>query len=314
MSDNLYVAGRPIGSIQSPKLHGAPAVGRFVIEARFILSLEQTKTFPFPRVRAVEGALEASAIAVAQFDHIHTDLRSYAGPSTDHSVVLRAFLNGSVVRELDRRRATDGSLKLSLKLMFDVEEADTAIETRVLLANLAGNQHVVEDHDRLAANGGAPQYPASFIDSNIAIVDSSVSVTRSDWVQILSEMQWEDRVLLEIPVAGGRTSTRFAKAAEHMRRALNQIEHGHWSDALVACREALDEMENIAPNHHPVIADWSDKSKRDNWSIDERLGVARWTVRHLTHAGAHSKIGEARERDARTAVHLTASIYLQLLG
>ncbi len=314
MIDGLYLTGCHVGSVIGLTLHGVPALGRFAIDAQFTLSLRETETHPFPRVVAAGGLLDASATAVAHFERVVGDWRSFADQPGDHRIVLRAIVDGSVVQALDRRRAPDGSLNLSVKLIFEVEKPDVAIETRALLARLTQNQHVVDEHARLVEFGTVPSYPPSFIERSAATVDTSVSLTRSDWTRILSGMQWEERVLLEIPVSGGKTIPRFAKVAEHLRKALHELDIGHWSDALLACREALDVLESIDPNQPPPTSEWSDSKKQYAWDVSGRLAVARWAVRHITHAGAHQKIGVVVEREARTAVHLTASIYLHLLG
>ncbi len=314
MTDGLYLTGRHVGSVIGLTLQGVPALGRFAIDAQFTLSLRETEAHPFPRVVAAGGLLEASATAVAHFERVVGDWRSFHDQPGDHRIGLRAMVDGSVVQALDRRRAADGSLNLSVNLTFEVEEPDVAIETRALLAHLAQNPRVVEERARLVDFGTVPSYPRSFIAMSAATVNTSVNLTRSDWTRILSGMQWEERVLLEIPVSGGRTVPRFSKVAEHLRKALHDLDIGHWTDAVLACREALEALELIDPNQAPPVSEWSDSKKQYGWDVGDRVAFARWAVRHITHAGAHQKIGVVAERDARTAVRLTASIYLHLLG
>ena len=72
------------------------------------------------------------------------------------------------------------------------------------------------------------------------------------------------------------------------------------------CREVLDEL----GKHQSVLAwpqapDWS---KATTWGVPERSVAMQWAVRHLTHAGAHAKIGQADEHDVRMAVRLTGAI------
>ncbi len=136
----------------------------------------------------------------------------------------------------------------------------------------------------------------------------SVRVTNSDWLRVLTEMQFEDRVTFEVPVGRGRVGPPLDKAAEHMRAALDQVQHRHWDDAFTKCRETLDELQNFQPVPTPPWAEWSEDSKRRAWDISQRVVAAQAAIRHLMHAGPHSKIGNADAHAVRLAVAMTGAL------
>lgn len=53
---------------------------------------------------------------------------------------------------------------------------------------------------------------------------------------------------------------------------------------------------------------WPDRGKREAWGLLDRLVAAQAAIRHMTHAGPHSKIGNVDEHAVRLAVTMTAAL------
>lgn len=187
----------------------------------------------------------------------------------DAPILLEAYLTNAQVRAVDAARDGDGDIRLTV-----------ALEALV--------------------NGEGGLKPAS--------LSYPLAVTRSDWNRVLKEMQFEARATFEVPVEGGRVGPPLDKAAAHMRTALDRVQDRHWHDALKACREVLDELQQYQTVQMPPWGDWADRSKREAWSVDERLVAAQAVVRNMTHAGAHAEIGNADEGEVRLAVTMTAAL------
>jgi len=186
-----------------------------------------------------------------------------------HHIPLEAYVSNAQVRALDEARDGKGDFNLTLSLE----------------AQIAGSNGLI---------------PSS--------VAWSMKVTNSDWARLLSEMEFEDRATFEVPVAGGRAGPPLDKAAVHMKGALDRVQHRQWADALTKCREVLDELQAYQSVQTPGWIDWGDKSKREAWGIAERLVAAQAAVRHMTHAGPHSAIGNADEQAVRLTVSMTAAV------
>ena len=189
--------------------------------------------------------------------------------AVSNSVRLPVVLTHQQVRAIDEARATDGSL--TLNVVFDAQ---------------------VDGVDGVRRS----------------TQDKAVVVTASDWSRILREMQFEDRVTFEVPVEGGRVGPPLDKAAAHMRAALDQLQQRHWDDALVKCREVLTDLQQFQRVPGPSWADWSDKAKREAWSLQERVVALHAALRHVTHAGAHAAIGAPNEHEVRLAVTMTGAL------
>ena len=143
------------------------------------------------------------------------------------------------------------------------------------------------------AAGLFPSYQRAFLEINA-----------SDWFKVQREMKFEDRATFE---DGGRVGPPLDKAAEHMRAALDHVQKHDWKAALVECREVLDQL----GQHQSVLPSWPqqpDWSKATTWGVAERSVAMQWAVRHLTHAGAHAKIGTAEEHEVRLAVAMTGAV------
>lgn len=186
-----------------------------------------------------------------------------------HTIVMDAYLTHAQVRAVDEARDEKGDINLLLS--FDA-----------------------------LVNGRAGQLP-SFAQQNFG-------VTMSDWTRVLTEMRFEDRATFEVPVERGRVGPPLDKAAAHLKTALDRVQQRQWPDALKACREVLDELQQFQAQPTPAWADWADKAKREGWDVAQRLVVAQAALRHLTHAGAHAAIGNADEQGVRLAVTMTAAV------
>ena len=182
---------------------------------------------------------------------------------------LEVFLSGAQVRALEEARDGKGELTLTLSLEAMV-------------------------------SGRSGIHPS--------MLNMPVRITGSDWSRLLAEMKFEDRATFEVPVGGARVGPPLDRAAAFVKSALDRVQHRQWADALVQCREALDELEKHEPAKVPAWRDWADGTKREAWDMRERLVAARASVRHMTHTGPHCVIGNADEHAVRLAVTMTAAL------
>ena len=182
------------------------------------------------------------------------------GHGQKQHVALEAYLSNAQVRALDEARDAKGDVDLNLSLEAHVD-------------------------GRAGLTPSSPNW--------------ALKVTNSEWSRLLSEMKFEERATFEVPVSGGRVGPPLDKAAAHMKAALDRVQNRQWSDALIKCREVLDELQHHQTAQTPPWADWADRAKREAWGIDERLLATQAAIRHLTHAGAHAATGNADEHAVR---------------
>ena len=268
--------GRGFASVTSAKLRGERGIGTLVLGVELTVMMQPasaaraSSTARAPFIVALQGCLsiDGTLLAPLETECVNWHCVDYAQPN---NLVLRAFLSGEQIRTVDLLRSADGGFDLHVALTAQVDGGEGLIPVPYPL--------------------GVP-----------------VPVTGSDWTRILKEMQYEDRATFEVPVEGGRVGPPLDKAAAYMRAALDKVQQRQWDDALTKCREVLTELQSFAPTSPPPpISDWSDRGKRDSWSLLERVTALLGTVRHVTHAGPHAAIGTASEHEVRLVVTLTAA-------
>ena len=264
-----------IASITAVKLSGKPAVGGAVLVVRLEIMMQPKRHDPPPRMVVVAGKIlrgaDVNLNALASVAALTSALGDWecVDFGQANTIFLEAHLSPAQVRAFDEGR--DGTGNASVVLTLDA-----------------------------AVHGRAGQLPTS--------VTYPLQITASDWARILSEMKFEDRATFEVPVAGGRVGPPLDKAAAHLQTALDRVQLRQWPDALKACREVLDELQQFQSQATPPWADWADKPKREAWGVAERLVATQAAVRHMTHAGAHASIGNADENAVRLAVTMTGAL------
>lgn len=265
-----------IASVTSTKLRGEPAVGGSLLAVEVAVMMQPASAArpepakPPPIVVAILGQLTIRKVLLAPLGVEFVEWRcvDYAQANT---LVLRAFLSPQQVRAVELARGADGNFELEI----------------ALTAQLAGHEGLL---------------PAPYMQP------IAMTVTASDWTRLLRDMRFEDRATFEVPIEGGRVGPPFDKAAAHMRAALDKLQMRQWDDALTSSREVLTELAPHLPAPPPALADWADKTKREAWSLLERIAAMHAAVRHVTHAGAHASIGAASEHEVRLVVTMTGAL------
>jgi hypothetical protein len=267
--------GTTIALINAVHFSGGPGVGAYQLIVKPTISMQQKPTQSLA-ILALGGVLRLGRAAhapdtlpvIAPLHGQFLEWRCLADQSVPLSVDLAATLSAAQVRALDLARSAEGDLDVAVQLQGQVTGPDGPLPTAWVCA---------------------------------------AHITASDWKRVLREMQFEDRATFEVPVDGDRIGPPYDKAAKHMRDALDQVQKRDWKDALTACREVLDEL----GKHQSVLPTWPqtpDWSKATSWDVPERSVAMQWAVRHLTHAGAHAKIGNADEHEVRMAVAMTGAV------
>lgn len=132
-------------------------------------------------------------------------------------------------------------------------------------------------------------------------------VSQSDWIKLLESIDYRKILLLEVPVPTGESNADFAEATKHLANAQKQMLHGHYREAVSACRDVLESL-NRSLNDAGEPAQ-SEKKKRDK---RDRFTAIRKSLNDLTHAAKHadettSSI-EWNLADARASVSLAATL------
>lgn len=268
---------RGIASVTSTKLRGEPAAAGYLLAVELGVLMQPASAArpdpskPAPTIVALHGQLSIRKLVLAPLGVEFVEWRCVDPHAQSNTIALRAYLTPQQVRAVDLSRAPDGD--------FEIEIA--------LTAQMVG-------HDGLLPVPYMQPIP--------------VNVTSSDWSRILKEMRFEDRATFEVPIEGGRVGPPLDKAAAHMRAALDRLQQRQWDDALTKSREVLTELQTFLPVQPPASADWSDKAKREAWTLFERVAAAHAAVRHATHAGAHASIGAASEHEVRLVVTMTGAL------
>ena len=263
-----------IGLINSVHFSGAPGVGTYQLIVRPTIAMQQKPNASLA-ILALGGVLRLGHAV-----HMPENLPVIA-PLHGQFVELRCREDQSVPQSVALSATLSGAQVRALEL---ARSPDGDLEVAVQL------------HGQVTGPDGP--LPMGWV--------YAAHVTASDWKRLLKEMKFEDRATFEVPIEGGRVAEPFDVAAKHMRDALDQVQKYDWKDALTACREVLDELAKHQRVTTPGWKDWD--STRESWGIPERVVAMQAAVRHLTHAGAHEKIGNAEEHEVRLAVTMTGAL------
>lgn len=134
-----------------------------------------------------------------------------------------------------------------------------------------------------------------------------LQISQSDWIRLLDSIGFRKTLLLEIPVPTNQASPAIAESIKHLANAQKQMLHGHFREAVGACRDALESLNLFLKNFESPLS--LDKRKRDK---QERFSAIRKTLIELTHAAKHadevtSQI-EWNLADTRATIGLTATL------
>lgn len=145
---------------------------------------------------------------------------------------------------------------------------------------------------------------------------SSYRIPQSDWVKLLSQMQYSEIELFEIPAKSFISDPDLKRAFETLRKAQDQFRLGHWKETLHNCRLAFEaaaseigKTEDKKQNFLKLadLAGGGEKSKRLD-DLIHALSEYAQLGRHEDFPG----ISITRE-DALAVLRFTLSIF-ELLG
>lgn len=255
-------------------LRGEGGVGVFVavVRAEFVMQpLRPHGKSIVPRIISMHGLLTVGArhAVLATLQTVPTNIYCQQHKAPTHRTDMRAILTAPQVRALDAARDQDGGFDLHADITFEI------------------TGHTI-------------------LGTSQPVVRATTRITASDWSRIMREMEFEDRATFDIPIEGGRVKGPLEVPAKHMRTAIDQLHKHDWPDALKWCREVLDELDKHLRVPTPAWAEW--ETNKGNWGIPERVSAMQAAVRHMTHAGAHAKIGNAEEHEVRLAVAMTGAV------
>ena len=124
----------------------------------------------------------------------------------------------------------------------------------------------------------------------------------SQWIDVLTQMDYRIAMLTEIPVmVGDKEPQNDVRCA--LERVQQLLHTGHYSSAVTECRKALE----IAVNHlerldavRSAVKQYSlGKLERERMSKHQRLEYLINAVWHATHLGAHPDADNRRVDYAR---------------
>lgn len=140
---------------------------------------------------------------------------------------------------------------------------------------------------------------------------------QSTWNEVLGNMGYRRTILLEIPLSEDPSSAAFSQAVEHLSTAQTHFLHGHFREAVGACRDVMEgisvALNDDATKPPDVVKSWFEGTRDLN--KQDRIRVLRRAFKLLTHPARHSDAVsgaiEWRPSDARVALIMAAGL-LQL--
>lgn len=139
----------------------------------------------------------------------------------------------------------------------------------------------------------------------------SGEIPRSKWIDYLSQMGWEETLIVEIPAQ--RLRGRSPGAVNRYKEALDLHRQGNYRKALAACRDAF---EALAWRYSEKEADRPDmkmlRKYFDDTEKGDRLDAILERFQRFLHLGRHEQAAdkgiEINREDSLFALHLTAGM------
>jgi hypothetical protein len=169
------------------------------------------------------------------------------------------------------------------------------------LLDLALHVHVVNR---------APQRPQG--DDVFVKVNENLSqnVTQSEWIRVLRETGYADRLLLEVPVIASPINS----ATKYLGSAQEAIFRGEYRQAVALCRQALGaagDLESV--NMKFSDADAVKKMLAEQWTLSNRFRIVQCALYQFTNPAAHGEDPANFTRaDALYTLSLTAALLQRL--
>ena len=133
------------------------------------------------------------------------------------------------------------------------------------------------------------------------------AVPRSDWISQLRAAKAMDILLLEIPMPFAEPSKELRAVVEALRRAQRHFFEGHYSDCVINCRKAIEQLLSLQGRDR-TAAFRRLASDREGMSKDERRTAIEAALFHFSSLAAHDSGTEFDRRDARLAMSLAAAL------
>ena len=140
-------------------------------------------------------------------------------------------------------------------------------------------------------------------------------IPQSEWVKLLSAMQWSELELIELPSRNLRALPIVGRAIERFEGARDCYRRGLWAEAMANCRRAIEALvkettgEDDMGKSHAAITQLVGEGPRAE-AIDDLL-LALSSFLHLARHEAQPPV-EITPTDARLALHLTGAILAYL--
>jgi hypothetical protein len=135
-----------------------------------------------------------------------------------------------------------------------------------------------------------------------------ISFNQSQWMAILRDLGYEERLLLELLVVAESEAPQYARAVAHMRQAQDSQFRGRYVDSINHCGKALESLQT-ALRDEDKVATVTKSNANDKW---KRIQVVRQSLWHLMNLGRHSdEVAERIEwhrEDAIAVIALTSSV------
>jgi hypothetical protein len=140
---------------------------------------------------------------------------------------------------------------------------------------------------------------------------SGISISQSDWISVLAELEYARTLLLELPVADARLDPELAGASNFLSQAQQTMARGEYREAVGLCRDVLDEIDKGLPRGSE--AEFTNLRALDK---SQRLALVRRALKVFTHPARHRDDVAARfewsRRDALFCVTCVSALLNEL--
>ncbi len=194
------------------------------------------------------------------------------GSSDKADLTLGIHLSSEVLLELERAREVQPALEMELRLQVALASRAETASSSVWLQQTVGQEA---------------------------------------WIKCLTEMRWEQRHLIEVPIRGGRVAGQLATASEHLRNAIELQRERKWRSAVTEARNGFEALRQGLGLKDPP--DGVREAVARAWPLAsrvERLRAVAHKVCHLaSHAGVAERFGPAEAQLAVSQLGVLVAYY-----
>ena len=135
------------------------------------------------------------------------------------------------------------------------------------------------------------------------------TLTQSEWAQVLAQLGYGKRLLLEIPIEDGALAPGYASAVTHLRNAQGALQRGAYRDVVDLCGNVLEALAKDSLKDH---ADLPNVRREETNDKARRVQYVRYGLWHLAclarHAGGITEQTTWLREDAIAVLSITATI------